>query len=365
MASIYGRNVHVSIFGQSHSRAIGVVVDGLPAGEHVDLDRLAKFMTRRAPGGNDWSTPRKEADAPIVLSGLNAEGNTCGAPLAMMIENTNTRPGDYANLRTCPRPGHADFPSAVKYDGEQDPTGGGHFSGRLTACIAMAGGVCLQILERCGVHVGAHLARVAGIDDARFDSLHVSADELAAPGAKLFPVIDDAAGERMKAAIATARDEDDSVGGVVECAAIGLPVGLGGPMFGGLEGSISYALFGVPAVKGVEFGAGFGASELRGSQDNDPYVIENGQVRTATNNAGGILGGISTGMPLIVRAAFKPASSIAREQDTVDLSTMQPAKIVVKGRHDPCVVPRAVPVVEAAVALALMDAILDAPGAAN
>ena len=361
MASIYGRNVRVSVFGQSHSRAIGVVVDGLPAGERVDLDRLAKFLTRRAPGGNDWSTPRKEADAPIVLAGLNAEGKTCGAPLAMMIENTNTRPGDYANLRTCPRPGHADYLSAVKYEGEQDPTGGGHFSGRLTACIAMAGGVCLQLLERRGVHVGAHLARVAGIDDARFDPLAPTPADLAAPGAKLFPVIDDEAGERMKAAIAAARDQDDSVGGVVECAAVGLPTGLGGPMFGGLEGSISYALFGVPAVKGVEFGAGFGASDLRGSQDNDPFVVEDGRVRTSTNNAGGILGGISTGMPLVVRAAFKPASSIAREQNTVDLATMQPTKIVVKGRHDPCVVPRAVPVVEAAVALALFDSLLDAP----
>lgn len=359
MASIYGRNLHVSIFGQSHSKAIGVVVDGLPAGEHVDLERLAAFLTRRAPGSNDWSTPRKEADAPIVLSGLNAAGNTCGAPLAMMIENTNTRPGDYANLRRRPRPGHADYPSEVKYDGEQDPTGGGHFSGRLTACIAMAGGVCLQALERRGVRVGAHLARVAGIDDKRFDPVRLGADELAAPGAKLFPVIDDEAGERMRAAIAAARDEDDSVGGVVECAALGLPVGLGGPLFGGLEGSVASALFGVPAVKGVEFGAGFGAAELRGSQDNDPYLVEDGRVVCETNNAGGILGGISTGMPLIVRAAFKPASSIAREQRTVDLETMEPTTIVVHGRHDPCVVPRAVPVVEAAVALALFDAFLD------
>ncbi len=355
MASVFGHNLHVSIFGQSHSRAIGVVVDGLPAGEHVDLDALRSFMARRAPGRSAWSTPRRESDAPQVLSGLNEAGDTCGAPLAMVIENADTRPGDYASLRHRPRPGHADFTSEVKYAGAQDPTGGGHFSGRLTACLAMAGGVCLQLLARRGVTVGAHLARVAGVDDAPFDPVAPTAGQLLAPGAKEFPVIDDAAGERMRAAIEEARGQGDSVGGVVECVALGLPVGLGGPLFGGVEGVVSQCLFAVPAVKGVEFGAGFAASDLRGTQNNDPFVVRDGEVRCSSNNAGGILGGITTGMPLVVRAAIKPTPSIALEQDTVDLSTMEPAKITVQGRHDPCIAPRAVPVVEAAVALALMD----------
>lgn len=358
MSSSFGHSVRVTVFGQSHSAAIGCVVDGLPAGEPVDMEELARFMSRRAPGRNSWSTPRKEADAPSVLGGLNPDGRTCGAPLAMTIANTNTRPHDYDNLRTCPRPGHADYVAAIKYAGQQDPSGGGHFSGRLTAPLCAAGGVCLQILARRGIHVGAHLVRVAGIDDAHFDPVSPTAKELAAPGRKDFAVIDDAAGAKMRDAIDAARAEQDSVGGIIECAAIGLPVGIGDPMFDGLENQLAKALFGIPAVKGVEFGAGFATADLRGSQDNDPFVVRDGHVVTATNNAGGINGGISNGMPVIVRVAIKPTPSISRQQTTVDLARMCEVPLEIAGRHDPCIAPRAVPVVEAVVACVLLDAMV-------
>ncbi len=358
MGSSFGRALRVTVFGQSHSPAIGGVVDGLPAGEPVDMGRLARFMARRASAGKKWATPRHEADAPEFLGGLNPAGRTCGAPLAFEIRNENTRPQDYDNLRRCPRPGHADYVATVKYAGEQDPLGGGHFSGRLTAPLCVAGGVCLQILERRGVRVGAHLQRVAGIDDERFDPTGPTPEELAAPGEKAFPVIDDGAGERMRAAIEEARMACDSVGGVIECVATGVPVGVGDPMFDGLENMLARALFGVPAVKGVEFGLGFAASDLRGSQDNDPFCVRDGRVATATNNAGGINGGISNGMPIVVRVAIKPTSSISRPQTTVNLDELAEEPLRVRGRHDPCIAPRAVPVVEAVVACVLLDAML-------
>ena len=360
MGSSYGRSIRMQVFGQSHSASIGVVVDGLPAGEPVDLERLAAFMARRAPGQGAWATPRKEADAPRVLSGLNDRGRTCGAPLALVIDNTNTRSKDYSQIARNPRPGHADLTAQARWHGDQDVAGGGHFSGRLTACIAMAGAVCLQLLERRGIYVGAHIARIAGIDDAPFDPRSITPSELAAPGAKPFSTVDDEAGLAMQAAIAGARAASDSVGGVVECAAVGLPAGVGAPMFDGLENRIASIVFGIPAVKGLEFGAGFAATDLYGSQNNDPYAVgDDGRVLALTNNAGGILGGISTGAPLVFRCAFKPTPSIAREQRTVDLAEGGEATLSVVGRHDPCIVPRAVPVVEAACALALADALAD------
>ena len=359
MGSSYGANVRVQIFGQSHSAAIGVVLDGLPAGEEVDLDALAAFMGRRAPGKADWSTTRKEADAPQVLSGLNPQGRTCGAPLAMVIENTNTRSKDYSELKRKPRPGHADYPAQVRWCGEQDVAGGGHFSGRLTAPLCAAGGVCLQVLARRGIRVGAHIASIAGIPDTPFDALGVSATLFDEVAAKALPVVDDASGLEMQSAIAGARAACDSVGGVIECAAIGMPAGVGAPMFDGLENRIAQIVFGIPAVKGLEFGAGFKAADLYGSQNNDPYRFdpESGSVVATSNNAGGILGGISTGMPLVLRCAIKPTPSIALEQRTVDLEAGEDALLEIVGRHDPCIVPRAVPVVEAAVAIALADAL--------
>ena len=269
MSSTYGENLKLTIFGQSHSPAIGVTIEGIPAGEKVDLDELQRFLSRRAPGKNAWSTPRKEADAPEILSGL-VNGRTCGAPLTAIIRNTNTRPQDYENLALTPRPGHADYTAEVKYGGYQDRAGGGHFSGRLTAPLCIAGGICLQLLAREGIAVVSRIASIAGVCD-EVELISSTAD-------KDFPVVNDACGEKMRAAIAQAREEGDSVGGVIECAVFGAPAGLGDPMFGGMENRIAAALFGIPAVKGVEFGAGFGAAKLRGSENNDAFSVENGKI---------------------------------------------------------------------------------------
>ncbi|MCF2675942.1 chorismate synthase [Pseudoflavonifractor phocaeensis] len=354
MASYLGEHIHVSVFGQSHSPAIGVVVDGLPAGERVDMEELGRFLKRRAPGQNATSTPRKEADLPQFLSGL-VDDVTCGAPLAALIENTNTRSQDYAQLRDKPRPGHADFTAQVKYGGFQDVAGGGHFSGRLTAPLCIAGGICLQILKRRGIEVAAHIASIAGEADRPFDPMGESVETLDALKRAPFPVMDEKAGERMRKAILQAKEEGDSVGGIVECLVTGVPAGLGEPMFGGMENRLAAALFGIPAVKGVEFGAGFGVATMRGSENNDPFTVKDGKVVTETNHAGGILGGITNGMPLVFRLAVKPTPSIAKQQQTVSLSKKQVEELVVTGRHDPCIVPRAVPVVEAVTALVLTD----------
>ena len=354
MASYLGEHIHVSVFGQSHSPAIGVVVDGLPAGERVDMEELGRFLKRRAPGQNATSTPRKEADLPQFLSGL-VDDVTCGAPLAALIENTNTRSQDYAQLRDKPRPGHADFTAQVKYGGFQDVAGGGHFSGRLTAPLCIAGGICLQILKRRGLEVAAHIASVAGEADRPFDPMGESTETMDALKRAPFPVLDEKAGERMRKVILQAKEEGDSVGGIIECLVTGVPAGLGEPMFGGMENRLAAALFGIPAVKGVEFGAGFGVAAMRGSENNDPFTVKDGKVVTETNHAGGILGGITNGMPLVFRLAVKPTPSIAKQQQTVSLSKKQVEELVVTGRHDPCIVPRAVPVVEAVTALVLTD----------
>lgn len=359
MSSHIGKNITVSIFGQSHSQAIGAVIDGLPAGFAVDMGKVRAFLARRAPGRAAYATARREADEPIILSGL-ADGKTCGAPLAMLIGNGDTRSKDYEKLRDVPRPGHADFTANLRYGGFQDVRGGGHFSGRLTAPLCFAGAICLQMLEQRGVFVGAHIARIAGVADAPFDPVRVCPADLQAVSSKPFAVIDDAAGAAMQEKIAQAKADLDSVGGTIECAAVGFPAGIGDPMFGGLENRLAAALFGIPAVKGLEFGAGFAAAEMRGSQNNDPFFLEGDRVLTKTNHAGGILGGISTGMPLLFHLAFKPTPSIARAQDSVSLSRKKPERLEIAGRHDPCIVPRAVPVVEAVAAIVLLDALLDA-----
>ena len=353
MSSMYGDNLKLSVFGQSHAAAIGMTLDGIPAGLPVDMAALQAFLARRAPGQNGFSTTRKEADTPEFLCGIS-DGFTCGAPVTAIIRNTNTRSGDYDNLRDCPRPGHADYTAQIKYGGYQDTAGGGHFSGRLTAPICIAGGLCIQWLAERGIRVGAHIASIAGISDAPFDMINPQMDAVG----KEFPVLDPEAGRKMGNAILEAKSAGDSVGGVIECAVTGLPAGLGDPMFDGVENRIASIVFGIPAVKGLEFGLGFGLSAMRGSLSNDPFMISNGEVRTATNNCGGILGGITNGMPLIFRAAIKPTPSIAMEQRSVSLSRKEEQALIVKGRHDPCIVPRAVPVIEAAAAIAVMDMIL-------
>lgn len=329
MSSSYGENFRISIFGESHAAAIGVTMEGLPAGSPIDSGTLQAFLERRAPGRDAFSTSRREADAPEFLCGVK-NGVATGAPITAIIRNADTRSNDYANLANVPRPGHADYPAEVKFGGFQDRAGGGHFSGRLTAPLCIAGGIVLQQLERFGISVLARAIRIGGETEP----------------------------ERMEAAIAAAREAGDSVGGIVEAEIRGLPTGIGDPMFGGLENRIAQIVFGIPAVKGIEFGEGFAVADLKGSENNDPYGVVDGKVSPLTNHAGGILGGISTGAPVVFRVAFKPTPSIAKEQDSVDLGKMESAKLVVKGRHDPCVVLRAIPCVEAAAAIAVFDAIL-------
>ena len=328
MSSTYGERFRFTIFGQSHAPAIGVTMEGIPAGFAIDMEKLQKFMARRAPGNSPTATARKEPDIPVFQTGLN--GNvTTGDPITAIIENTNTRSKDYDNVRDCPRPGHADFPAFVKYG--EIPAGGGHFSGRMTAPLCIAGGICLQILEQMGIAISAEILSVGKVSGTWAD---------------------------MEQEILRAKADGDSVGGVIACTATGLPVGWGEPMFGGMENRIAQVVFGIPAVKGIEFGAGFAAAAMRGSENNDAYTVENGEVKTLTNHHGGILGGITTGMPLVFRAAVKPTPSIAKEQQSVSLSEKKEQTLIVHGRHDPCIVPRAVPVMEAAAAVAIYDAYL-------
>lgn len=357
MSSTYGNNLKLSIFGQSHGKAIGMTLDGIPAGLPVDLKELQRFLNRRAPGQHDYDTPRKEEDKPDFLSGI-AEGFTCGAPIAAVIYNQNTRSNDYNNLKDCPRPGHADYTAQMKYEGYQDAAGGGHFSGRLTAAICIAGGLCKQWLALRGIQIGAHIVSIAGIaDDPLFlDWVNPDLTKIS----ENFPVLNCEAGEKMRKAIEDAKKDGDSVGGIIECIVTGLPAGLGGPLFGGMEGKIAQIVYGIPAVKGIDFGSGFSGSFLRGSENNDEFTIDNGQIVTKTNNAGGILGGITTGMPLVFQTAIKPTPSIAMEQCSVSYETMENKMLKIQGRHDPCIVPRAVPVIEAAAAIAIFDTILDA-----
>ena len=354
MSSTYGEMLKLSIFGQSHGKAIGMTLDAIPAGLKVDLDKLQCFLNRRAPGQNDWSTPRKEEDRPDFLSGI-VDGYTCGAPIAAVIHNKNTRSGDYANLKDCPRPGHADYTAQIKYGGFQDAAGGGHFSGRLTAPLCIAGGLCIQWLEEMGIRVGARIASIGGVeDDASFDPLNPCLDTVRTD----FPVLTESGAYNMREKIAAAKADGDSVGGVIECAVTGLPAGLGEPMFGGVESRLAQILYGIPAVKAVEFGAGTAAGAMPGSQCNDAYTVLEGTVKTVTNHAGGILGGITNGMPVIFRCTIKPTPSISRVQQSISLSRNDEQDLAIKGRHDPCIVPRAVPVVEAAAAIALFDLIL-------
>lgn len=360
MSGIFGKNVKISVFGQSHSEAIGVVIDGLPAGIKIDMDKLNAFMQRRAPGQSVYTTSRREPDAPEILSGV-VDGVTCGAPLAAVIRNTNTRSADYNNLRDVPRPAHADFTANEKYKGFQDVNGGGHFSGRLTATICIAGAIALQILESRGIEIFAHIIKIHSESaEKRADYLNANLDELRKIKTKPFPVYDDAAADRMKLEILNARNNLDSVGGIIECAVLGMPVGIGEPMFENIEGKIASMIFSVPAVKGIEFGSGFSCADMYGSEHNDPfYMSEDGRVKTRTNNHGGILGGISSGMPIVFRTAIKPTPSIAKEQDSVSFSEKKDVKLSIRGRHDPCVVTRAVPVIEAAAALAILDLIME------
>ena len=358
MSSSYGQNFRFTIWGQSHSPAIGVTIEGIPAGEKVDLRELQAFLSRRAPGNSPTATARKEADAPQILSGL-VNGFTCGAPLTALIANTNTRSGDYANIMDIPRPGHADYTAQVKFGGYQDVAGGGHFSGRLTAPLCIAGGICKQLLEKEGITIAAHIRSIADVQDEAFDPVNVTEGDLKTLLAKPHAVLKDGIWDAMEQAILDAKSDGDSVGGILECCAVGVPAGLGDPMFMGMENRISQAVFGIPAIRGIEFGTGFPAGTMRGSVHNDPFCMDGSTVRTRTNHHGGILGGITSGMPILFRAAVKPTPSIGLEQDSISFTGHKEEKLNIRGRHDPCIVPRAVPCLEAAAAVAIYDALLE------
>lgn len=355
MSSMTGKNIKISIFGQSHSQGIGVVIDGLPAGIKIDMEQVYAFMARRAPGNNAMSTSRKEADKPEIISGV-VENTTCGAPLCAVIRNTNTRSGDYSNLKDCPRPSHADFAAGVRYNGFNDVSGGGHFSGRLTAPLCFAGNICMQILKAQNIDIKAHIYSISNIKDKPFDLVNITDCNIAS---KDFPVIDDDLGKKMIDKIIEAKSQADSVGGIIECAVTGIDAGYGDPMFEGVENIIAKNIFAVPAVKGIEFGNGFECTKLLGSENNDPYTIKNGKVMTETNNAGGITGGITTGMPIVFRTAMKPTPSIGKEQKSISISNNENTTLVIKGRHDPCIVQRAVPVIEAVTAISILDIIME------
>ncbi len=352
MISSIGSKIHIQIEGTSHGEFLKGIISGLPKGEEISEEKIALQMSRRAPGKDATSTPRKEADRVEFISGLE-RGITDGTPLEFIIRNTNTHSSDYNNLKFTPRPSHADYPAFVKYGGQADMRGSGHFSGRLTAPLTAIGAICRQILDRRGITIGGHILNIGEVFDLGFNPVTIDKNTLDTISSQYFATISEDAREQMRELILDTGKEGDSIGGCVEIAALGMPVGIGNHMFGGVENIISSVVFGVPAVKGISFGAGFDFSYLLGSEANDPYYFKDGEVVTATNNCGGIVGGMTTGMPIIVKAALKPTPSIFKAQPTVNLQTMSETMLEIKGRHDPCIVPRALPAVEAAVAIAV------------
>ena len=351
MKNTFGNNISVTLFGESHGEMIGAVLDGMAPGVPVDEAFIAHQMELRRSTNAMLSTARSEPDRVRIVSGV-FEGKTTGTPMTFLIENTNTRSGDYAAMRYIARPGHADFTAEAKYHGFQDPRGGGHFSGRITAGLVAAGAVAITALKNKGITVGTHIASCAGIKDRGFADL---AADIATLGDKEFAVLDPTAEDAMKAAITAAKLEGDSVGGVLETAVLGMPVGVGEPWFDTVESVLAHILFGIPAIKGVEFGRGFDLAHMKGSEANDPFVARDGGIGTTTNNCGGILGGITNGMPILVRCAVKPTPSIYKEQATVDFAKGENVPLVIHGRHDPAIIHRARVVVDSAVAVALCD----------
>ena len=357
----FGQTLGLTIFGESHGVSIGAVLDGVPAGVAIDWDAVNQEMARRAPGKNKLSTTRSEKDAFEIQSGF-FNGHTTGTPLCAMIRNGDQHSQDYDQLRHIMRPGHADYSGKIRYGGFNDYRGGGHFSGRLTAPLVFAGAIASQILASQGVVIGSHILHLADVTDKGFSPLGESTATLQALKGETLPVLDKEQAAKMEERIVAAKNDLDSVGGVIECMVTGLPAGLGDPFFDSVESCISHMMFSVPAVKGIEFGDGFALTGLRGSQANDAFYYDDGVVKTKTNHNGGINGGITNGMPLIFRLAVKPTSSISQSQDTIDTDTQENCQLVIKGRHDPCIVQRAVPVVEAAAAWAILDVWLSAKG---
>ncbi len=359
MSGIYGMNIRMSIYGESHGRSIGVVLDGLPPGLALDEEAISREMARRAPGQSALTTSRKEKDAVEIQSGF-FNGFTTGTPLCARIVNGDQHSKDYSVLKDKMRPGHGDYAGYVRYQGYNDYRGGGHFSGRLTAPLVFAGAVAKQALAQYGVLVGAHILRVHDVVEERFNPMGETEATLRGVAAKAFPVLDDAAGEKMRQCILAAKGALNSVGGEIEVMALNLPAGLGAPYFDSVESRLSQLLFSVPAVKGIEFGEGFGFAKLTGAEANDQMHYDGGSVRCFTNHNGGITGGLTNGMPLVFRVAMKPTPSISREQRTISLEQERDTTLTVVGRHDPCIVQRAVPVLEAVTAWTLWDLLIEA-----
>lgn len=358
MSSQMGNSLRFSLFGESHGAGVGVLMEGLPAGVRLDQEAIAAFLKRRSPGFRPGTSARVEADTYLLQSGVY-QGVTTGAPLVAFFPNSDVRSQDYEAFRHTPRPSHADYPAMLRYDGFNDLRGGGHFSARLTAPWCFAGALALQILAEKDVVIGSHIAQVGSLKDEGFDPVTVSKEQLKELSKELLPLVCKEFRQTMLNAVSQVAAEGDSLGGIIEAAAVGFPGGFGNPIFENLESRLAYALFAIPGVRGVEFGSGFQATQMLGSQHNDPWVFQENQVKTKTNHHGGVLGGISTGMPILLRVAFKPTASIAKEQKTVDLQEHKTATLQIMGRHDPCITLRAAPVVEAAIALVLLDVILE------
>ncbi|MCD7839239.1 MAG: chorismate synthase [Erysipelotrichaceae bacterium] len=353
MSANWGTNIELSLFGESHGKAIGIVIGNLPAGIKLDMDEINKNMKRRAPGQNKMSTPRKEKDEVEIMSGV-LDGITTGAPLCALIYNSDQHSKDYSLLKECMRPGHSDYPAYIKYQGFNDVRGGGHFSGRLTAPIVFAGSVAKQILKQKGIVIGAHIQSIKDIEDQRF-KVDISEDDINQLLQKPYPTIDDSIFDKMQDVIEEARVNQDSVGGKIECAILNVPAGVGNPFFDSIEAHLSPLLFSIPAVKSVSFGLGEDITKLYGHEANDSYYYENDKVKTTTNNNGGITGGISNGMPIIFSVGIKPTPSISQTQQTINVKTKENTTLQITGRHDPCIVPRAIVVVESMAALGILD----------
>ena len=354
MSGMWGSKIKLSIFGESHGNAIGITIDGLPAGFSIDMDKIMMEMARRAPGKSSLSTPRKESDIPEILSGY-FEGKTTGTPLCAIIRNSNTKSKDYSKLKDVMRPGHADYTGAIRYKGFNDYRGGGHFSGRITAPLVFAGAICKQILEVKGIIVSAHINSIGKIKDCSFLESDISDELLNSFKEKELPLINTKLEDEMRQEILRARSSGDSIGGTIECAILGVSPGIGDPFFDSVESTLAHLMFSVPAVKGIEFGKGFDISKMRGSEANDEYYLENGNIKTKTNNNGGILGGITNGMPIIFNVAIKPTASIFKEQNAVNIVTMEETTLCIEGRHDPCILQRALPVIEAVAAIGITE----------
>ena len=354
MSGMWGNKIKISIFGESHGNAIGINIDGLPSGLELNLEDIAYEMRRRAPGKSPLSTARSEEDIPEILSGY-FNGKTTGTPLCAIIRNTNTRSKDYSLLKDVMRPGHADYSGNIRYNGFNDYRGGGHFSGRITAPLVFAGAICKQILKEKGIVVAAHVKSIKDIKDKSFLDSDIDLNSVEALKTFELPLIDKSIEENMRKEILEAKEDMDSVGGTIECGVFGINPGVGDPFFDSVESTLAHLLFSVPAVKGVEFGRGFELTNMRGSQANDEIYYEDGKVKTRTNNNGGILGGITNGMPIIFTTAIKPTSSIGKEQKTVNINTKENTILKVEGRHDPCIVQRAIPVIEAVTAIGILE----------